>query len=273
MMPAISTLDWIPLWLLVAGTISLFLAGIELGFRFGAYRRRMPRAEDEAPSGAMVGATLGLLGFMLAFTFGMAASRFDKRKSLVLDEANAIGTAFLRAELLPAPLAVESRDLLRRYVETRVLGAEDPDEFVRIRSEDAARASIAESERLQGELWSRAAAAASGDPRAVFVGLYVESLNDLFDLHEVRMANVFYYRIPTIIWATLFALSIVAMLALGFHAGLTSLRRSFGSGLVTLAFGLVLSLIIDLDRGGEGFFQVNQQPLFDTMKSMGDAPR
>ena len=189
------------------------------------------------------------------------------------DEASAIGTAFLRAGLLPEPFAADSRDLLGEYVGTRVLGAMDPGEFARIKSDDLARVAIAVSERLQGELWSRAVAAASGDPRAVFAGLYVESLNDVIDLHGVRMANVFYYRIPTIIWATLFALSIVAMLTLGFHAGLASQRRSVGSGLVTLAFGLVLSLIIDLDRGGEGFFQVNQQPLFDTRKSMGDGPR
>ena len=96
-----TALDGLPLWGLFLTIVVLVLAAIEGGYRLGSYRHRQEGREKEAPVGAMVGATLGLLAFMLAFTFGMAASRFDTRKQLVLDEANAIGTTYLRTAMLP----------------------------------------------------------------------------------------------------------------------------------------------------------------------------
>ena len=92
-------LDMLPLWGLFLAILVLVLAAIEGGYRLGSYRHRRSIHEKDAPVGAMVGATLGLLAFMLAFTFGMAASRFDTRKQLVLDEANAIGTTYLRTAI------------------------------------------------------------------------------------------------------------------------------------------------------------------------------
>src|SRR4051794_2515632 len=94
-------LDVIPLWLLFLLTLSAALISIELGYRVGGVRRAAKEHEDEPPVGAMVAATLGLLAFMLAFTFGLAADRYDARRRLVLDESNAIGTTWLRAEMLP----------------------------------------------------------------------------------------------------------------------------------------------------------------------------
>ena len=112
-------LDVLPLWGLFLTIVALVLAAIEGGYRFGRYRNRYAGHEKEAPVGAMVGATLGLLAFMLAFTFGMAASRFDTRKLLVLDEANAIGTTYLRTAMLPERRD-EIRDLLRSYADARL---------------------------------------------------------------------------------------------------------------------------------------------------------
>ena len=74
---------------------------VECGYRLGKYRRSRHEQEKEAPLGTMVGATLGLLAFILAFTFGLAAARFDTRRQVLLDEANAIGTTYLRAGILP----------------------------------------------------------------------------------------------------------------------------------------------------------------------------
>jgi hypothetical protein len=112
-------LDVLQLWGLFPVIVVLVLAAIEGGYRLGSYRHRRSDREKDAPVGAMVGATLGLLAFMLAFRFGMAASRFDTRKQLVLDEANAIGTTYLRTAMLP-----EQRDdiraLLRSYVDARL---------------------------------------------------------------------------------------------------------------------------------------------------------
>src|SRR6187549_1664121 len=119
----VGLLDALPLWGLFLAIVALVLISIEGGYRLGNYRRSRSNTEKEAPVGAMVGATLGLLAFMLAFTFGMAASRFDTRKQLVLEEANAIGTTYLRAAMLPEKRD-EIRDLLRSYVDTRLAAVE-----------------------------------------------------------------------------------------------------------------------------------------------------
>jgi hypothetical protein len=112
-------LDALPLWGVFIAILLVVLVSVECGYRLGKHRRNRHEAEKETPVGAMVGATLGLLAFILAFTFGLAAARFDTRRQVLLDEANAIGTTYLRACMLP-----DRRDgiepLLREYVDTRL---------------------------------------------------------------------------------------------------------------------------------------------------------
>jgi hypothetical protein len=104
--------DGLPLWALLIATIVIVTLSVEVGFRWGRRGRRPSALDGEAPAGAIASATLGLLALILAFTFGMAVSRFDARKQLVLDEANAIGTTYLRADLLPQPYGADIQRLL-----------------------------------------------------------------------------------------------------------------------------------------------------------------
>ena len=106
-------------WLFVL-TVIIVLISIAAGFRLARYIRRHSERVQDAPIVSIVGAMLGLLAFTMAFTFGMTASRFETRRQLVLDESNAIGTAFLRAGLLPEPLRSEVRKLFREYAGIRV---------------------------------------------------------------------------------------------------------------------------------------------------------
>src|ERR1700752_2385344 len=94
-------IDALPLWALFIAILIIVLLSVECGYRLGKFRRSRTEQEKEAPVGTMVGATLGLLAFILAFTFGLAAARFDTRRQVLLDEANAIGTTYLRAGMLP----------------------------------------------------------------------------------------------------------------------------------------------------------------------------
>src|SRR5215475_2297124 len=94
-------IDGLPLWALFIVILRIVLLSVEFGYRLGKYRRRRREDGKEAPLGTMVGATLGLLAFILAFTFGLAAERFNTRRQILLDEANAIGTPYLRAGMLP----------------------------------------------------------------------------------------------------------------------------------------------------------------------------
>src|SRR6201982_47404 len=112
-------LDALPLWALFIVILLVVLLSVECGYRLGKYRRSRHEQEKDAPVGTMVGATLGLLAFILAFTFGLAAARFDTRRQVLLDEANAIGTTDLRAGILPER-SEEIRALLREYVGIRL---------------------------------------------------------------------------------------------------------------------------------------------------------
>ena len=112
-------LDSVPIWcvtLLIVGALSI---SVEIGYRVGLLRQRRCPDEKEQVVGTMVGATLGLLAFLLAFTFGLAASRFEEKRTLVLKEANAIGTTYLRSELLPSSTTAIQQEL-RDYVEDRL---------------------------------------------------------------------------------------------------------------------------------------------------------
>jgi hypothetical protein len=237
---------------------SLLWIAVEGGYRLGAWRlARMP-GEKEQPVGAMVGSILGLLALVLGFTFSLAASRFDDRRQTILNEANAIGTTFLRARLLPEPHRAEVERLLREYVEVRVHGAKAD------KVEDA----IARSEALHELLWSQAAAAAEKNPGSIMTGLFVQSLNEVIDLHAKRLLVGIRSRIPIVIWAMLFSLALVGMVAIGYQCGLSGTRRSPAMLGLVIAFTGVLFLIADLDRGQEGLLQVSQQAMIDLQRSM-----
>jgi hypothetical protein len=256
-MPGREPLDSLPLWALFGATVALVLLAIEAGFRLGRWRQRGAEHERETPVGAIVGAILGLLAFLLAFTFGMAASRFDTRRELVLDEANAIGTTYLRAALLPEPQRAEVRALLRDYVDLR-LEAVQPGK---------AAAALERSEELQGRLWAQAVTVAEKRPTPI-TGLFVQSLNEVIDLHSKRVTLGLRNRIPVTIWGALYWTAILAMAGVGYHAGLTSANRTLATLALAVTFSGVLWLIADLDRPQEGLLKVSQQAMIDLQKSL-----
>jgi hypothetical protein len=257
-MPGDGVLDSLPLWAGFAGTLLLVLLSVEGGYCLGRYRHKCSEQEKEAPVGAMVGATLGLLGFLLAFTFGSASARFDTSRQMVLEEANAIGTTYLRAGLLSEPHRTQVRKLLREYVDVRL-------EAVRSNKvEQAAR----RSEELHGLHWEQAVAVAEKNPDSIAAGLFIQSLNGLIDVHSKRVAVGLRSRLPGTIWIALYAVAILAMATMGYHSGLDGTRRSFAILPVAFIFSTVLWLIADLDRPQEGWLEVSQQAMIDLRNSM-----
>lgn len=115
-------LEAIPLWLFFLIVITLAGLSLDYGFRLGERRRASGHPEPESPLGSMVAASLGLLAFLLAFTFNIAVARFDDRRVSVVSDANAIGTAYLRADFLDKPVRDHVKKLLREYVAVRVDG-------------------------------------------------------------------------------------------------------------------------------------------------------
>ena len=249
-------LDILPLWALLVVVLLLVLLSVECGYRLGKRVGRTEQEED-SPLDEMVGATLGLLAFLLAFTFSLAASRYDTRRQLLLDEANAIGTTYLRAALLPEGRR-EIQSLLRHYVDIRLEVAHTHDLAQDIRR----------SEDVQNQLWARAVAVAQKTPGSIVTGLFVQSLNDLIDVHAKRLTASVRNRIPLAIWASLYGVTTLSFGVLGYHAGLASTRRSPAILPVAVTFAVVIWLIADLDRPQEGSLTVNQQALIDVRRSM-----
>ncbi|MCE5186022.1 MAG: hypothetical protein LLF76_07855 [Planctomycetaceae bacterium] len=255
--------DWIPLWgvFLFAGALILlsFVLGTWLAIR-GGKRQEKPQGS----LGTVCGALLGLLAFMLAFTFGISAQRFQTARLFLLDEVNAIETTYLRAGLLAQPHPAEIRRLIREYVDMRV----------ELMSGSAAWTErlpqvLARSEALQGQLWDHASALAQADRYSPIDALFISSLNEMIDLQTSRV-TVFAYRIPRIVWECLFLIMLLSVFLTGYQAGL-SMKGGFKVGLVlALTFAAVILLIADLDRGWGGRLRVGQQPILDLQSRIQD---
>jgi hypothetical protein len=249
-------LDILPLWALLVLVLLIVLLSVECGYRIGQTFGQSER-EKETPLDEMVAATLGLLAFLLAFTFSLAASRYDTRRQLLLDEANAIGTTYLRAGMLPEGGA-EIRSLLRQYVDVRLDAPRGRDLAYYIRR----------SEALQQQLWARTVPIAQKTPGSIVTGLFVQSLNEMIDLHAKRITASVRNRIPLAIWVSLYGVTMLSFSVLGYHAGLVSTRRSPAILPVAVTFAVVIWLIADLDRPQEGTLTVSQQALIDVRESM-----
>jgi len=248
---SLELLDMVPLWgIFVASMVITFLS-TELGFRVGRRRRERLAGEREIHAGPLVAATLSLLAFMLAMVFNAVESRFSELKHVVLDEANAIETAVLRADLLPEADRDEVRQLLHDYVALRV-------DAGRSGQREQIERAIERSEELQSVLWSRAAAFAAQQPTPTSA-LFVQSVNDLIDLHETRITLSIRYRLPGTIWGVLIGLAILAMGMGGYATGLSDDQRLIAIALsAALAFSVVLTLVVSIDRPHDRTLAVNQ---------------
>lgn len=260
MNPSIA-IDLLPIPALFFLTALLALASAEVG-RWLGQRRKLAGAETEAPVGAAVGGVLALLAFTLAFTFSMAASRFDTRKQLVVDEANAIGTTYLRTSLLPQPAASKLRQLLREYQGVRLDAGLHPEHFA---------AALTRSGELHSAMWNEASAVAVQQPNLITTGLFIQALNQMIDLHGTRIAAL-RNRIPETIWVFLFVTASVGMMSIGYHAGINGSRRSVAALALVVAFSGVIMLIADLDRTQKGFLRISQQAMIELQQSMQAGP-
>lgn len=251
-------LDALPFWAVLLVTGSLAWLAVELGYRVGRGRLRRHRNERGESVLSIQGSILALLAFLLAITFGMAVERYAARKHAVLTEANAIGTCYLRADLLREPTASEVRTLLREYVDTRLAGIQP----------DRLEAAILRSEELHAELWHRAVRSVDSDPGALGPALFTQSLNELIDLHEVRLVAGLYNRIPFVIWISLYTVSLLAMLSVGYGLGLSGSARSMSTLALAVAFSIVIALVVDLDRPQSGLLTVSQRAMEDVRAAM-----
>jgi hypothetical protein len=235
----------------------IVLIPIMIGQRYGTYRSKKSTNLQPASVGAVVGASFGLLAFMLAFTFQIGASRYTDRKELLLKEVTNIRTNYLRSELIPEPFRSDTKKLLVEYVGVRVELGMDNSKL------DFA---MSRSQQILDELWKYTVALADLDRNSEIYALFTTSVNDLVDNYNQRITFSFEYRIPSVI---LFILSIVAfltMFTLGYQFGISG-KGSFRINLVlAFIFALVMFLILVLDK--PNLSQLNQKPLITLQKQL-----
>ena len=249
----------------VAALIFLILIGAgEVGYLLARHRRAGRKNETAAEVHEHLNevqtAVFAVLGLLLAFTFAMAVSRFDARKQALEDETNAIGTAYLRTQLLPPGQQAAAAAVFRTYVDARLNSAR-PFWYQDVRLKH-------ETDELQEKLWTQGVAAANQDPHAVTTDLYIQSLNEMFDAQSARDAARL-NELPTSTIYLLLAISILSVGTLGYRAGLGGRRSLVGAVLLALVITLIIGIIIDLDQPYLGLITISQQSLIELRQSMG----
>jgi hypothetical protein len=241
-------------WLTVLSTVGLFLGMIlvsEIGRRLRI--ARLTRDPAGVPRGVSLaeGAVFGLLGLVIAFTFTGAVSRFQDRRSLVTDEANAIGTAYLRLDLLPDDTQPEIRELFRRYLDLRLAT------YVTAMENATTQAQLADTEALQEAIWTRVRTA-SLQPEAPSQAamLLLPALNEMFDIRTTRVM-VTRNHPPEIVFILLGGLCLTSAFLVGYGISSDKERAWLHTAVFAAVLALAVYAIIDLEFPRLGFIRVD----------------
>jgi hypothetical protein len=232
-------------WLLFLAVAVVLFGSSLAGYRLAVVTRINEDSHHHEQINSLREGLFVLLGLLLGFTVAMVLPRFDERRQLVVDEANAIGTTMLRAEMLPEPERSKSLELLRQYAVVRhdaaTVGPEQ---------------SLQPTKALQSQLWQQIVSVTQQSQTAV-VATYILTLNDMIDVSEKRLA-AFENRVPKSVWMIIIIVAVFQGFAGGF-----SLKRKLWFSLVSapLVIAVVMALIADLDSPYTGLIHVEQNAL------------
>ncbi len=250
-------LSSVPIWMIYGLILIVILAAIRAGVAFGKSRKIHFAGEDHTSLNTMVGATLGLLAFILAFTFNLSSSRFEARKLYLLEEVNSIETSWLRSELVPDPYGVSLRESLKEYVETRLWlleNTQDPESLT---------LTLTRSQDIQNRIWGIAKQLTQDENRNDEVNaLLIDSINEVFDNQTRRVAVGTIDHIPTLIWVALILLIVLSMFEVGYLLGKADKINWVLICTLSLAFSIVIMVIVDLEAY-DGFITINNQVMYD----------
>ena len=241
----------------VAG-ISLVLLWLSARVGASVRRKRILREEEHEDFNVVVAATLTLLGLIIGFSFSMAVSRYDLRKNYEEAEANAIGTEYVRADLLPAADAERVRLLLRQYLDERVM-------FYRTRNYDELQNINAVTSQLQINLWNTVKTPADANPTPV-MALAVSGMNDVLNSQGYTQA-AWWNRIPIAAWGLMVAIAICCNVLIGYGA-LQAEAKSLRLIILPLVVAISFLLIADIDSPRSGVIHVAPQNLISLAQSI-----
>jgi len=252
--------DW-PTWVIVLGLLGVSLAANEIGFRYGRRHQEHESDLSKSVSNTLKGSTFALVALLMAFSFSATSNRYEMRQRLVLEQANAIGTAYLRAGLLGEPASSNIRNTLRQYVDVRL------QHFRTGYHTEASALLQLKIDGLMNTVWAEVESENATDPESVRTSLIVPAANDVIDLSSTRAwANR--NHLPDPVLALLLASVVISSLLLGHSSGQAA-RRHVGLWLASnVVLSLVLYVVLDFDRPKRGVIQIDQTPLIELQVSM-----
>lgn len=240
---------------------------IETGFRLGRRSQGNIVKAQASQVRSIMGAVLGLLAFILAFSFATGQSHYEIRIQHMVEEAQLARNAHFQAEFLPAPYSAQAQQILHKYISDRVLA----DQLAKKDSIAEVLELVEESEQMQQQLWriaveTEALRAATGGAmgRAPFTTM----VNALIDIHAQRVQAALMNRIPNILWISLYLLAMLAMLVTGYQAGLVGRRSPVATVSLALAFSGIMILITDLDRPLMSLFHMDNHIMYEVLQEM-----
>jgi hypothetical protein len=240
-------------WKEVAMSVGLFcgiLLCLEIGFRIGLTSSKRNHELAYEGTGTIDAAVFALLGLLLGFSFAGAMSRFDARRQLIVNEANAIGTAYLRIDLLPSAEQPEIRTLFREYLDARLRA------FEILRNRSGAREEFARAAEVQQRIWDRALAASRNDSTQNSARLLMPAINDMIDVTTARMIAAG-TRLPALIFLLLVSVALLS----GLLAGYAMAKRKARSWLHMLLYAIVIPItiyaVLDFEDPRSGLIRVD----------------
>ena len=253
-----SFVDQIPIW--VGGLIFLcvLLGALEVGYRIGLGQRDKWKDAEDGGGNLVLTSILALLGLILAFTFAAGVSHYNERKLAVISEANALGTAFLRADMVADPGRTELKNALLNYARTRAVKIGtffSPEEF---------RELAEQSSQALAKLWPVVQQILQQETPPPLKASLVASVNEVIDYHTIRMAAVF-DKLPPIVLVLMVFITSASLAVAGFNSGISGRMSRWRMTTLALVLAGVATVIQDFDRPLAGFIHVSHESIFSTI--------
>ncbi len=244
----------LPLWAIYIIIVFIIVLSVRSGMAFAKWRKKRVKHEDDSSINTLVASTLGLLAFILAFTFSLSSSRFDARKHFLLEEVNSIETSWLRAGLVEQPYNSLLKRALKEYVEVRIWIIKNPERV---------KEGINKSLEIQNTIWALITDMNQKNiGKDIINAVLIEAINNMFDNQTRRVAKGMIDRIPNLIWIALFVLIILAMFEVGYLLGKSEKSNWALVLALSMSFSVIIIIIVDLDSS-KGNITINHQAMYD----------
>ena len=251
----------IPIWLAGIWFIFVLIIGLEAGFRVGLKGREHWKDADSGGGGVVLTSMFAILGLVLAFTYASGVSRFDARKNAVVIEANALGTAFHRADLVAEPGRTELKTILLEYARTRAFKKDT------VKTNEDRRVVVSTTLEKLGKIWPvTKRVVEQGKPGPIEASLVV-AINNVLDAHTIRLA-AYFDKLPKVVMWMLLIVSAASLAVAGYNAGIQGRMSRWRMSALILVLTSLMLVILDFDRPNDGIVIISHDQIFAVIAEM-----